>query len=191
MTDGFCQCGCGGLAPIARQNHTKKNWVKGQPLRFLPGHNLRHLDNSGANNPFWKGGRYVDDRGYILVLSPGHAKADGRGYVYEHILIAEKALGKSLPPKAVVHHYAPEQLVVCQDQAYHLLLHVREKALKSCGHASWRKCQFCQQYGDPGNMVPNGANRFAHHDCQKKNALNRYYLKNHGGQYGKRRARRS
>lgn len=53
--------------------------------------------------------------------------------VYEHVWLAEKALGKPLPEKAVVHHmneqpadnYTPFNLVICPDQAYHLLLHRR------------------------------------------------------------------
>lgn len=51
---------------------------------------------------------------------------------YEHIILAEKALGKQLPYGAVVHHmsapddnHGPFKLVVCPDQAYHMLLHKR------------------------------------------------------------------
>lgn len=71
----------------------------------------------------------------------------------EHILIAEKALGKYLPLKAVVHHVdsngcnnASDNLVICEDTAYHALLHVRTRAFYACGNANWRKCGRCKQY---------------------------------------------
>ncbi len=60
---------------------------------------------------------------------------DGRR-VYEHVLVAERALGRLLPKGARVHHVnenksdnRPENLVICPDEAYHRLLHVRMKAL--------------------------------------------------------------
>lgn len=49
-----------------------------------------------------------------------------------HRLVAAKALGKSLPKGAVVHHVdenklnnANTNLVLCEDEAYHQLLHLR------------------------------------------------------------------
>ena len=36
---GFCQCGCGQLVPFAKQNG--RGLVKGQPVRFLRGHQRR------------------------------------------------------------------------------------------------------------------------------------------------------
>lgn len=49
-----------------------------------------------------------------------------------HIVVAEKALGKRLPPGAIVHHvdedklnYAGTNLVICPNQAYHMLIHQR------------------------------------------------------------------
>lgn len=51
---------------------------------------------------------------------------------YEHIVVAERALGKPLPNGAVVHHVnldthdnRPCNLVICPDEAYHRLLHKR------------------------------------------------------------------
>ena len=35
----LCECGCGQPAPIAKKNDAWNGYVKGQPLRFLPGHN--------------------------------------------------------------------------------------------------------------------------------------------------------
>jgi hypothetical protein len=55
-----------------------------------------------------------------------------------HILIAEKALGRRLPNGAVVHHVDEDKsndsnrnLVICENQSYHLLLHARIRALRA------------------------------------------------------------
>lgn len=38
---GYCQCGCGQLAPIANSSHASRGRVKGMPLRYIRGHNGR------------------------------------------------------------------------------------------------------------------------------------------------------
>lgn len=38
---GLCMCGCGGSAPIAKQTSTAEGWVRGKPIRYLPGHRNR------------------------------------------------------------------------------------------------------------------------------------------------------
>lgn len=40
-TDGYCQCGCGQLAPIAKRNSKNKGWIKGKPVRFIHNHHKR------------------------------------------------------------------------------------------------------------------------------------------------------
>lgn len=58
---GLCQCGCGQPAPIAKRTVTSRGRFKGQPLRFIHGHNTRGMDRS---KPV-KTDRYrVEDRGY-------------------------------------------------------------------------------------------------------------------------------
>jgi len=60
-------------------------------------------DNFGSKNPNFNGGRYVDDKGYIRVLQPEHPFSNS-GYVYEHRLVLEDAIGRFLQPWETVHH---------------------------------------------------------------------------------------
>lgn len=54
---------------------------------------------TGANNPYWKGGRTVASTGYVLIrVGVDHHLADVRGYAYEHRLVAEQKLGRRLLP---------------------------------------------------------------------------------------------
>lgn len=58
----------------------------------------------GELNPSWKGGRYYDDDGYVLIYAPGHPYATKGGRVREHRLVAEQVLGRYLLPTEVVDH---------------------------------------------------------------------------------------
>lgn len=57
----------------------------------------------GDGNPNFKDGQYVDDKGYIRVLSPDHPYKN-KGYIYQHRLVMEAYLGRYLQPWEVVHH---------------------------------------------------------------------------------------
>ena len=121
--------------------------------------------------------RQLTSKSRPYIKCTEHPRANNRGFVPECILFAEAALGKLLPPGAIVHHVDENprnncgNLVLCQDQAYHLLLHTRRRALLACGNADWKKCSFCKEYDDPQNMVlwP-GTTSMVHTVCRKRYA---------------------
>ena len=94
----------------------------------------------------------------------------------QHRVVVERVLGKKLPVKAVVHHVngnrgdnSNRNLVVCENQGYHFLLELRDRALKACGNPNLRRCYICTEWGDPGAMHRNGIdNCFIHRGCRKK-----------------------
>lgn len=59
---------------------------------------------SGRNNPHWRGGRYINIKGYVFVFKPDHPFADCRGYVQRSRIVMEKHLGRYLNPEEIVHH---------------------------------------------------------------------------------------
>jgi hypothetical protein len=67
--------------------------------RFAHGHN-----GIGENNGHYKGGKFIDKHGYVLIYQPKHPYHQHNGYVKEHRLIMEQHLGRYLTPKEIVHH---------------------------------------------------------------------------------------
>jgi hypothetical protein len=53
----LCECGCNQPAPIAKQTDRRRDWVKGQPMRFVNGHRgKQNLCRGGGHN--WKHGMW-------------------------------------------------------------------------------------------------------------------------------------
>ena len=95
---------------------------------------------------------------------------------YEHRLVIEKTLGHKIPPGAVTHHVdgnpknnANKNLVLCQSQKYHYLLHLRKNALEACGNKHWRKCVYCSVHDDPEGMKSIWNGSFYHRKCSNEN----------------------
>jgi hypothetical protein len=126
MDTKLCECGCGHPTAIATSSRARTGHVKGQPLRFARGHKAR--------KPI---------TGYRRTYIGGETIA-------VHRLRAEKALGRPLPAGAVVHHADGSkdegaQLVICQDNGYHRLLHARMRIKAAGGDPNThRVCCGCQ-----------------------------------------------
>ena len=136
----------------------------------------------------WKGGRVVRGRD-ILIYMPAHPQATNKRYVTEQRIKVEAALGRILPPRSVIHHIdlnshnnANSNLVLCEDQSYHTLIHRRARALRACGNAEWLKCPICKKYDSPENMYvcykDDGTPKFGRHrECHAKNMIRLKKLK--------------
>lgn len=55
-------------------------------------------------------GYIITDSGYKKLRVPDHPKADGKGYVGEHVLVLEKHLGRFLLDEEVAHHKDRDRL---------------------------------------------------------------------------------
>jgi len=174
---GYCHCGCGQKTTIFSFNSSTKGIIKGQPKKFLPFHNLRLFTKQRTSQHHnWKGGTVISSDGYVSILMPEHPRAWGCGYVKEHILIAEKALGKPLPFSARIHHANGTKtgpLVICENEQYHQYLHYRMRAYRACGHANWWRCGICKQWDKPENLHTNPKGKQPYHRICAHN----YHLK--------------
>ena len=53
MSSELCECGCGNPAPIAKQTSSYRGRVKGQPLRFINGHNRGNRSHGLSRSQEW------------------------------------------------------------------------------------------------------------------------------------------
>lgn len=87
---GLCQCGCGQLAPVARATINAKGVRKGEPMRFIRGHNTRVRPKMGLQY-------LVDEHGcwlWQLGKTKGYGVMRHNGKtVYVHRLLYEERYG--------------------------------------------------------------------------------------------------
>lgn len=171
---GYCDCGCGETMHLTDK--------RGRLRRFIKGHEGR-----GS-----RGGSRIMSTGYEMSLKGDDHCSPKAGKTLRHIIIAEKALGKPLPQGSEIHHVnsiradnGRGNLVICQDRAYHRLLHQRTTALNVCGHADWLKCYYCGQYDALQNMVIHYRKRRGYHRyCANKYSRDKRFERETGLQIG-------
>jgi hypothetical protein len=128
-----CLCGCGSAAALGR--------------KYISGHNLRNLARTEVHRQHiaaalqraWKtkrqrlpiGARRLDRRGYVVVKVLA-----GKGpWKLEHVIVAERMLGRTLRPGEIVHHINGDRsdnsetnLFVCRNHSHHNEVHRTEAA---------------------------------------------------------------
>lgn len=125
-----CLCGCGVQTPNALRSRARLKQIKGQPLPYVPGHRPK--------------------KAVTVSYRAIHHRKEG---LLEdlHRLRAEAALGRPLPTGAIVHHADGTKgdsspLVICQDHAYHMLLHVRMRVRAAGGNPNTDHiCGLCKR----------------------------------------------
>lgn len=125
------------MSPRSIYPHKKRPATeRGQPHKGQP---------PGRSHPNFRGAKHIDTLGYVVLTDP-----ETGGRKREHMLVAERALGKPLPPEAEVHHWNEDKtdnrncnLVICQDAAYHRLLHARAARLRGFGRLDVKRCPEC------------------------------------------------
>ena len=128
-----------------------------------------------------RGGNLMDTKitpkGYEILKK----STRNRRQILYHVVVGEKILGRPLFESEEMHHVngikhdnRSSNLVICPDRAYHMLLHQRENAKKACGHASWRKCNYCKKYDNPLNLKIKKRTVY-HSSCANSYNLKRYY----------------
>ena len=72
--------------------------------------------------------------GYVRIYMPNHPHANISGMVYEHVLVAEKKLGRYLTAEEVVHHIDhnrsnnnPDNLMIFKTKKDHSIFHMNEE----------------------------------------------------------------
>lgn len=95
----LCACGCGQTTPTWRKNDHTKGRVRGEHMKYLPGHRNRVSTAKDPSTRFWAKVRSADaDACWIWQ---GHLMPNGYG------TFASNAKGR----KVLAHRYAYEELI--------------------------------------------------------------------------------
>lgn len=152
----ICQ-NCGEKSETTKANYNKKKTGLCRPCsssntglsktglesktKGIPREHLR-----GVNSKNWRGGRYINSSGYVMVLNKHGSVGRSSGwenYRPEHIVVIEKHIGRKLEKDECVHHIDGDRqnnnidnLVVIDSNKHHRVTHM---SLQSVGYELYKK----------------------------------------------------
>lgn len=94
-----CQCECGTVRELEKYSLTSGNSTSCRCKQID-----RNRANTREKSPTWKGGRHIDENGYVMIYIPEHPRSKKNGYIREHTVVMEKVLGRYLAKEENVHH---------------------------------------------------------------------------------------
>jgi hypothetical protein len=157
---GFCQDGCGLPAPIAKVTNRKLGHVKGQPVQFRRGHNVR-LRPRRSSSPIrllsllktdpvsgcWRWTGYIGGGGYGTVM----LKRQGAGkkrHVLAHRFVYSILVGP-VPPDLTLDHLCRNR--ACVNPAHLEPVTMRVNVLRGIGPAALNaRKEYCSR----GHILP-------------------------------------
>lgn len=111
-------------------------------MKYGPNHG-NYGKHKGSLNGNWKGGKYVDPRGYVLILSPNYHRKVAHCYAFEHWLVYEEHYKCCILPWGNIHHKDGNKSnnnwwnLELLDNSKHVTKHVRlnmgGRVCSSCG----------------------------------------------------------
>lgn len=169
VTPKLCECCCGEPAPIATYSHAARGWVKGQPKRFISGHNGRRVRkperyevrDCGFETPCWVWLLLKDARGYGRVNPRGE-----RSPMLAHRFYFRERFGY-LPP--ILHHLCDNTSCVNPEHMLALETHGDHHAVEQ---ADRTHCRRGHAYAEHGRFHGNGNGRYCR-ACERENERKR------------------
>lgn len=117
---GYCLCGCGKMTTVAPRTYSKRGIFKGQPYRFIRGHQRRSnpddhykIEDRGYKTPCWIWQLGKNKSGY------GSIRRDGSMSTPAHRWYYEQRFGL-LPSKVDLHHLCENKDCVNPEHLDHL-----------------------------------------------------------------------
>ncbi len=114
------------------KTHAKKNIIKKCLYCGVQFNTNRKKARFCSRKCFWlyNAKPFIIKKGYKKILMPNHHRSDGKGYVFEHIVIAESKIGRRLKEKEVVHHIDgnkknndPSNIQIFKNNSEHMKFH--------------------------------------------------------------------
>src|SRR5678815_691184 len=120
-----------------------------------------HMRNHPDEHPFYKNGKTVTKCGYVLVIDRNHPRRNKHNdRIFEHILVAEKMIGRRLKPSERVHHInhvrsdnRPENLEVMKSHKDHMAKHRLATHCKRCGKSGQMRRGYCYHHYETWRAV--------------------------------------